>query len=179
MATNTAVFQLRKPATTDLVSVVTDIGDNMDKIEAALVDLNGAHARFYNDAAQAIPDATITKLEYPDDAVTHAGVTKGNAATGANNKFTISSGLWLIEASVAYGPGTGYRSLFIGTTDGTATWSEQAQTISAHNTNLSTSVVRKVSGSTEISIFAYVDGGGVNTEPAGQRLHVSFTRIRG
>lgn len=178
MATNTPVFQLRKPAITDLVAVITDIGDNMDKIEAALVDLNGAHARFYNDAAQAIPDITITKLEFPDDAETHSGVVKGNASTGANNKFTIGSGLWFIEASVAYSSGTGYRSLFIGTTDGAATWSEQAETITAHNTNLSTSVMRRVSVSTEVSIFAYADGGGVNTEPSGQRLHVSFTRIR-
>ena len=37
MATNTPVYQLRKPAGTDLVNVTSDISDNMDKIEAALV----------------------------------------------------------------------------------------------------------------------------------------------
>ena len=79
MATNTPNYQLRKPAGSDLVNVVTDIGDNMDDIDTNLkrVDdytLLKPLARLRQEAAQSVNASTWTALSFgAEDIDTHNG----------------------------------------------------------------------------------------------------------
>ncbi len=94
MASNTPKVGLRKPAGADAVSVVFDIGDNMDKIDARLGD-----KKQYRRTAGNLTIGTVS------NPITGAGTTTADLVLKAVVGDWIEvgfNGLWNNEAGVSY-----------------------------------------------------------------------------
>lgn len=92
MATTTTNLALRKPATSDFVTVTTDIGDNMDKLDLWFPSASdNGFAEYSKDANQTITTGTDTKLTFPNALVQ----TPLLEANGGFDIFTVKrAGVW-------------------------------------------------------------------------------------
>lgn len=92
MATTTANLGLRKPATSDFVTVTTDINDNMDKMDLWFPSASdNGYAEYSKDANQTITTGTDTKLTFPNALVQ----TPLLEANGSFDIFTVKrAGVW-------------------------------------------------------------------------------------
>lgn len=177
MGTSTAYLQLFKPDTNDTITVSTNLSDNLELIDDAVADLNSAHARYYNDAIQTVATGAITKCKFPDSSVTHARIT----ADAAFETFTVlDAGLYIVEACIAWVPGTGVRNIEIRKVNGTAnTLVENSNTTTADSVNLSASTVKRLDANDQLSVYIYqTNGSDLNTLPGTERIHFSITRMR-
>jgi len=92
MATTTTNLGLRKPATSDFVTVTTDIGDNMDDLDVWFPSsTDNGFAEYSKDANQTITTGTDTKLTFAN-ALVQSPLLEAN---GSFDIFTVKrAGLW-------------------------------------------------------------------------------------
>lgn len=92
MATTTANLGLRKPATSDFITVTTDINDNMDKLDLWFPSsTDNGFAEYSKDSNQTITTGTDTKVSFGNGLVT----TPLLSANGSFDIFTVNrAGVW-------------------------------------------------------------------------------------
>lgn len=139
-------------------------------------------ARYYNDAAQSLADATVVTLQFPDIQYSSADVT---ASGTGNSVFTLNrAGVWRISANVRIVSATGtngerlisIREL----TNASATLASSRDTSQTIPVTLNCSTTKRFAVNSQVDIVAFQQSTAArNTEPVFPKMiHIALTWLR-
>lgn len=140
---------------------------------------------YYQSAAQSLPNAADTPLNFDTAVTTSADVTRGTSATGsiANGKFTLNrAGLWAVDAGFRMQTASTFSAgIWIGL-DGSGTFrfaGSMQNSGGSANIETSCSFSRRFGAGTSLSVYAWHNTGSAkNTDPFSQCTHFRAAWLR-